>query len=95
MERLFITDVCMRDGLQNQCAQVSTEAKLALAQHLVAAGVASVEATSFVSPKAVPQMADAADVVLGLQQRLPTLRTSERCRRVAGKSRSSCRRRRK
>ncbi|MNG11039.1 Hydroxymethylglutaryl-CoA lyase YngG [compost metagenome] len=92
----------MRDGLQNQCAQVSTEAKLALAQHLVAAGVASVEATSFVSPRAVPQMADAADVVLGLQQRLPTLRTSvlvpnlnERCRRVAGKSRSSCRRRRK
>ncbi|VVP43974.1 hydroxymethylglutaryl-CoA lyase [Pseudomonas fluorescens] len=76
MERLYITDVCMRDGLQNQCAQVSTEAKLALAQHLVAAGVASVEATSFVSPKAVPQMADAADVVLGLQQRLPTLRTS-------------------
>lgn len=76
MEHIHITDVCMRDGLQNQAVQVSTEAKLMLAQHLAAAGVDSVEATSFVSPKAVPQMADAADVVLGLRQRLPILRTS-------------------
>jgi hydroxymethylglutaryl-CoA lyase len=89
MERLHITDVCLRDGLQNQAVQVSTEAKLTLAQRLVEAGVASVEATSFVSPKAVPQMADAAQVVLGLQQRLPLLRTSVLVPNLKGLERAS------
>jgi len=89
MERLHITDVCLRDGLQNQAVQVSTEAKLKLAQRLVEAGVASVEATSFVSPKAVPQMADAAQVVVGLQQRLPLLRTSVLVPNLKGLERAS------
>ena len=89
MERLHITDVCLRDGLQNQAVQVSTEAKLTLAQRLVEAGVASVEATSFVSPKAVPQMADAAQVVLGLQHRLPLLRTSVLVPNLKGLERAS------
>ena len=63
MDFLTITDVGPRDGLQSQKTQVSTEGKLQLIQALFDAGLPSVEATSFVSPKAVPQMADA-DVLL-------------------------------
>lgn len=76
MEYLHITDVAPRDGLQNQQVAVSTADKLALIERLVAAGVDSVEATSFVSPKAVPQMADAGELLPQLQARLPGLRTS-------------------
>jgi hydroxymethylglutaryl-CoA lyase len=63
VDRLVITDVAARDGLQSQPVAVATAAKVALIESLFAAGVTSVEATSFVSPRAVPQMADAAEVV--------------------------------
>ncbi|UUX94488.1 hydroxymethylglutaryl-CoA lyase [Aquabacterium sp. J223] len=76
MERLHVTDVAPRDGLQNQSVPVGTDGKLQLIERLAAAGVASVEVTSFVSPKAVPQMADAGDLLPLVQQRLPALRTS-------------------
>lgn len=76
MERIHITDVAPRDGLQNQAVHVSTAHKLALVERLAAAGVASVEITSFVSPKAVPQMADAADLLPQVQAQLPALRSS-------------------
>src|SRR6187402_2155742 len=76
MERIHITDVAPRDGLQNQSVHVPTAGKLALIRLLAAAGVQSVEATSFVSPKAVPQMADAADLVSQLNAALPRLRSS-------------------
>lgn len=76
MEQIFITDVAPRDGLQNQQIHVSTEAKLTLIDKLVAAGVQSVETTSFVSPKAVPQMADAGDLVPQVNARWPQLRSS-------------------
>jgi hydroxymethylglutaryl-CoA lyase len=76
MEQIHITDVAPRDGLQNQAIQVSTAAKLRLIELLAAAGVRSVEATSFVSPKAVPQMADAAELVPQVHAALPALRTS-------------------
>jgi hydroxymethylglutaryl-CoA lyase len=56
---ILINDVGPRDGLQNQPLPVSTDDKLRLIASLVHAGVRSIEATSFVSPKAVPQMADA------------------------------------
>lgn len=67
MEHIFITDVAPRDGLQSQAVTVSTSNKLRLIRALADAGVRSVEATSFVSPKAVPQMADAAKVIAGLR----------------------------
>ena len=67
MEHIFITDVAPRDGLQSQAVTVSTSNKLRLIRALADAGVRSVEATSFVSPKAVPQMADAAEVIAGLR----------------------------
>ena len=61
-ERIIVNEVGLRDGLQNQPRLVSTEQKLAMLEGLLAAGITHVEATSFVSPKAVPQMADAADL---------------------------------
>lgn len=76
MEAIHITDVAPRDGLQNQKVAVSTDAKLQLIRLLAAAGVQSVEATSFVSPKAVPQMADAGELVPAINTALPDLRTS-------------------
>ena len=75
-DTIHITDVAPRDGLQNQAVHLATDAKLELIARLVAAGARSVEATSFVSPKAVPQMADAADVVAQASARWPQLRTS-------------------
>lgn len=65
-ERILITEVGLRDGLQNQPIPVSTVDKLALAGALIHAGVQQLEAVSFVHPKAVPQMADAVDVLAGL-----------------------------
>lgn len=59
IESLKIYEVGPRDGLQNEEAAVSTENKLALISGLVSAGLRNIEVTSFVHPKAVPQMADA------------------------------------
>ena len=76
MQHIHITDVAPRDGLQNQSIHLDTAAKLQLIRLLAQAGVQSVEAASFVSPKAVPQMADAAELVPQLLAALPGLRTS-------------------
>jgi hydroxymethylglutaryl-CoA lyase len=76
MDIIHITDVAPRDGLQNQSVMLATDTKLQLVRLLAAAGVGSIEITSFVSPKAVPQMADAADVVPRVMQALPNLRAS-------------------
>ncbi|MES2974938.1 MAG: hydroxymethylglutaryl-CoA lyase [Pseudomonadota bacterium] len=75
-DSLIITDVSPRDGLQNQAVHVPAEAKVELVRLLVAAGLGSVEVTSFVSPVAVPQMADAAEVLAGVQRIAPQLRAS-------------------
>ncbi|MGN6687446.1 MAG: hydroxymethylglutaryl-CoA lyase [Actinomycetales bacterium] len=56
---LQIVEVSPRDGLQNEKALVTTDDKLRLVEALVASGVRRIEATSFVSPTRVPQMADA------------------------------------
>lgn len=61
--RLRIVEVGPRDGLQNEAKPVPTALKLALIEHLVGAGLACVEATAFVSPRWVPQMADHAEVL--------------------------------
>jgi len=61
-EKVIINEVGLRDGLQIQPKFVPTEGKLELCQALVDAGVRSFEATSFVSPKAIPQMADSAEL---------------------------------
>jgi len=64
-----MVEVGPRDGLQNESVHVSTADKLALIERAIAAGTRRIEVTSFVSPKAVPQMADADDVCAGLPQR--------------------------
>ncbi len=63
-----IVEVGPRDGLQNEKAIVATADKIALIDQLSATGLRSIEATSFVSPKWVPQLADAAQVYTGLHR---------------------------
>ncbi|MBC7461733.1 MAG: hydroxymethylglutaryl-CoA lyase [Thermoleophilia bacterium] len=58
-----VVEVGPRDGLQNEHALVPTATKVTLIERLAAAGLHTVEATSFVNPKAVPQLADAAEVL--------------------------------
>ena len=64
-----IVEVGPRDGLQNEKALVPTAVKIELIERLAATGLRSVEATAFVHPRWVPQMADAADVMAGFQRR--------------------------
>jgi hydroxymethylglutaryl-CoA lyase len=61
-----IVEVGPRDGLQNEKTIIATADKIALIDRLSATGLRSIEATSFVSPKWVPQLADAADVYSGI-----------------------------
>ena len=61
-----ITDVFLRDGLQDEPVIVSTAHKLEIAEALVDAGLKRIEVASFVNPKRVPQMADAAEVLPSL-----------------------------
>lgn len=58
-----------RDGLQNEKVMIPTEQKIELINRLSDTGLSKIEATSFVSPKWVPQMADAADVLAGIQRK--------------------------
>lgn len=62
VHRIRITEVGPRDGLQNERAVIATEIKVAFINALSRTGVAEIEAGAFVSPKAVPQMADSEDV---------------------------------
>ncbi|MCC5858268.1 MAG: hydroxymethylglutaryl-CoA lyase [Ectothiorhodospiraceae bacterium] len=63
-----IVEVGARDGLQNEPKTIPTEVKLELIHRLADAGLPTVEATAFVSPKWVPQMADHASVLQGIQR---------------------------
>ena len=68
-KKVKLVDVGPRDGLQNEAQPVSTAVKLELIHRLQEAGLPSVQATSFVSPKWVPQMADNAEVMAGIQRK--------------------------
>jgi hydroxymethylglutaryl-CoA lyase len=68
-KRVCIVDVGPRDGLQNEQAIVPTDVKVALIERLADAGITNVESTSFVSPKWVPQMADAAEVMARIRRK--------------------------
>ena len=86
MTRLQINEVAPRDGLQIEAAFVPTEEKIRLIDALSVTGLARIEATSFTSPKAIPQLKDAEEVVRGIQRResvgitvlVPNLRGCER-----------------
>ena len=66
-----VVEVGPRDGLQNEHVQVPTQQKIQFIQMLAEAGLPVVEATSFVSPRAIPQLSDASEVMTDLL-RLPT-----------------------
>ena len=68
-DAVTIVEVGPRDGLQNEPRTAPTAVKIALIERLAAAGLRVIEAASFVSPKAVPQLADGAEVMAGLTVR--------------------------
>ena len=67
-ESIQITEVGPRDGLQNQAKHVSTKKKIELIDALSKTGVKKIEASAFVHPKWVPQLADADEVFAGIQR---------------------------
>jgi len=67
-QHVRIVEVGPRDGLQNEKQTVATATKLELIRRLAAAGLRDIEATAFVSPKWVPQMADQAEIMAGLPE---------------------------
>jgi len=67
-DHVRIVEVGARDGLQNEAARVPAPVKIELIERLGQAGLPVIEATSFVSPKWVPQMADATEVLAGLRR---------------------------
>ena len=82
-ERVRIYEVGVRDGLQNEPTQVPVEVKAEFVRRLLAAGLETIEVTSFVSPKWVPQLADAADLIAmlgadGLGRHRPVLTPNEK-----------------
>ena len=68
-EKVRVTETGTRDGFQAEHAFIPTEAKADVIDALVGAGLRHIEATSFVSPKAVPQLADAHEVIARLKRR--------------------------
>lgn len=67
--RIEMVEVSPRDGLQNEKIQISTSDKIRLIERSIDAGFRRIEVTSFVNPRAVPQMADAEDVCANLPER--------------------------
>ncbi len=68
-QRVVITEVGPRDGLQNERRLIPLEQKVALIDRLSSTGLTRIEAASFVHPKAIPQMADAAEVMQRVRRR--------------------------
>jgi len=67
-KRLYIQEVATRDGFQIEANFVPTEAKIALIDRLSQTGLAKIEVTSFTSPKAIPNLRDAEDVMRGIRR---------------------------
>ena len=72
-KRVEITEVGTRDGLQSEVQFVPTHRKITFIEGFIAAGLKRVEATSFVSPRAVPQLVDAAEVVAAVKGKGATI----------------------
>ena len=89
-DHVRIVEVGARDGLQNEKTLLPAAVKIALIDRLSATGLTTIEATSFVSPKWVPQLADAAEVFRGIRKvpgvsypvLVPNLQGYERAREV-------------
>src|SRR3990172_2479429 len=68
-KKVKMVEVGPRDGLQNEAQTVPTSVKIELIERLTDAGLPVVEATAFVSPRWVPQMADNAEVMAGIRRK--------------------------
>jgi hydroxymethylglutaryl-CoA lyase len=79
-ERVFVYEVGPRDGLQNESTVIAVEIKAELIKRLCDAGLPVVEATSFVHPRWVPQLADAEELLTRIEhvERMPVLVPNER-----------------
>jgi len=66
---VLVTESGTRDGFQSEKAFIPTETKIAVINAMIDAGVRSIESTSFVSPRAIPQLADAAEVLAQVDRR--------------------------
>lgn len=88
---VYVTEVGTRDGLQIEPTYIPAARKIELIDDMIAAGIRHIEVTSFVSPKAVPQLADAEDVLAGITRRadtrlsalVPNLRAAQRAVRTS------------
>jgi isopropylmalate/homocitrate/citramalate synthase len=85
--KVTVVEVGPRDGLQNEQADVSTADKIEFVNHLTRARLPVIEVTAFVSPKWVPQMADASEVFTGID-RVPGVRYSALVPNLAGLERA-------
>jgi isopropylmalate/homocitrate/citramalate synthase len=85
--RVTVVEVGPRDGLQNESATIPTDQKIAFVDSLTRAGLPVIEVSAFVSPKWVPQMADASDVFAGISRR-PTTRYTALVPNLAGLERA-------
>jgi hydroxymethylglutaryl-CoA lyase len=84
---ITVVEVGPRDGLQNEHALITTADKIAFVDRLSAAGLPVIEVSAFVSPKWVPQMADASDVFAGITRR-PGIRYTALVPNLAGLERA-------
>ena len=66
--RVYVNDVAVRDGFQIEKAFIPTDTKVEVVNQLARTGLHKIEVTSFVSPKAVPALADANDVLSGIDR---------------------------
>ncbi|NDB23546.1 MAG: hydroxymethylglutaryl-CoA lyase, partial [Burkholderiaceae bacterium] len=90
MQRLYIQEVVTRDGFQAESNFIPTEDKVQLLNRLSRAGYAKIEVTSFTSPKAIPMLADAEEVMSKIERvpgveytvLIPNLKGAERALRV-------------
>src|SRR5438094_3036841 len=85
--RVTIVEVGPRDGLQNEHAAISTADKIEFVNRLTAANLPAIEVSAFVSPEWVPQLADAADVFIGISRR-PGIRYTALVPNLAGLERA-------
>jgi hydroxymethylglutaryl-CoA lyase len=85
--RISVVEVGPRDGLQNERASISTLDKISFVDRLSAAGLPVIEVSAFVSPRWVPQMADAAEVFAGITRK-PGIRYTALVPNVAGLERA-------
>ncbi len=76
MTRVYVQEVAVRDGFQIEPRFIPTAEKIALIDALSRTGLAKIEVTSFVSPKAVPNLRDAEEVMRGIERRSGTLYTA-------------------